>query len=71
MWDRSSVTLVNCRNLKYMNDKFQGSLDVIKGLYGSSTDSHPIIFCWSDLKGGILNLVELFNQVGHLSWHSP
>ena len=44
MWDRSSVTLAKCRNLKYVKDKFQGSLDVIKGLCGSSIDSHPIIF---------------------------
>ena len=42
---------------------------MIKGLCGSSTDSHPIIFRWSNLKGGILNLVELFDQAGHLSWH--
>ena len=33
---------------------------MIKCLYGGSIDSHPIIFCWSNLKGGILNLVELF-----------
>ena len=71
MWDRASVTLVKCRNLKYVKDKFQGSPDMIKGLCGSSTDSHPIIFCWSDLKGGSLNLMELFDQAGHLSWRSP
>ena len=40
-----------------------------RGLCGNSTDSHPIIFRWSNLKGGSLNLVELFDQVGHLSWH--
>ena len=44
MWDNSSVTLAKCRNLKYVKDKFQGSPDVIKGLCGNSTDSHPIIF---------------------------
>ena len=44
---------------------------MIKGLYGSSTDGHPIIFRWSNLKGGSLNLVELFNQAGHLSQHFP
>ena len=35
------------------------------------TDSHPIIFRWASLKGGSLNLVELFDQAGHLRWHSP
>ena len=44
IWDHSSVTLAKCRNLKFVKDKFQGSPDVIKGLCGSSTDSHPIIF---------------------------
>ena len=44
---------------------------MVKGLCGSSTDSHPIIFCWLSLKGGSLNLVELFDQAGHLHWHSP
>ena len=44
MWDRYSITLVKCRNLKFIKDKFQGSPDVIKGLCDSSTDSHPIIF---------------------------
>ena len=71
MWDCSSVTLAKCRNLKFVKDKFQGSPDVIKGLCGSSIDNHPIIFYWANLKGGSLNLVELFNQAGHLSWHSP
>ena len=61
MWDHSSVTLAKCRNLKFVKDKFQGSLDVIKGLCGSSTGSHPIIFRWASLKGGSLNLVELFD----------
>ena len=46
MWDRSSVTLAKCRSLKFVRDKFQESPDVIKGLCGSSTDSHPIIFRW-------------------------
>ena len=54
-----------------MKDKFQGSLNVIKGLCGSLTNNHPIIFCWGSLKGGNLNLVERFDQVGHLRWHSP
>jgi len=71
MWDCSLVTLAKCRNLKYVKDKFQGSLDVIKGLCGSLTNSHPIIFRWASLKGGSLNLVELFNQVRHLRWRSP
>ena len=71
MWDRSSVTMARCRSLKFEKDKFQGSLDLIKGLCGSSTDSHPPIFRWSNLKGGSLNLVGLFNQAGHLSWRSP
>ena len=71
MWDRSSVTLARCRNLKFVKDKFQGSPDVVKGLCGSSTDSHPIIFHWLSLKGGSLNLVELFDQAGHLHWRSP
>ena len=44
-----------------MKDKFQGSPAVIKGLCGSSTDSHPIIFRKTSLKGGGLNLVELFD----------
>ena len=44
MWDRSSVTLAKCRNLKYVKDKFQGSPDMIKGLCGSFIDSHLIIF---------------------------
>ena len=71
MWDRSSVTLARCRNLKFVKDKVQGSPDVVKGLCGSSTNSHPIIFCWLSLKGGSLNLVELFDQAGYLHWHSP
>ena len=61
MWDCSSVTLAKCRNLKYVKDKFQGSPKVIKDLYGSSTDGHPIIFRWSNLKDGNLNPMELFN----------
>ena len=61
MWDRSSVTLARCRNLKFVKEKFQGSPDVVKGLYGSLTNSHPIIFHWLSLKGGSLNLVELFD----------
>ena len=71
MWDCSSVTLAKCRNLKFVKDKFEGSPDVIKGLCGSSTDNHPIIFRWANLKGGSLNLVELFDQAGYLSWRSP
>ena len=71
MWDRSSVTLARCRNLKFVKDKFKGSPDVVKGLCGSSTDSHPIIFRWLSLKGGSLNLVKLFDQIGHLHWCSP
>ena len=71
VWDRSFVTLAKCRSLKFLKDKFQGSLDMIKGLCGSSIDSHPIIFRWANLKGGNLNLVELFDQAEHLSWHSP
>ena len=71
MWDRSSVTLARCRNLKFVKDKFQGSPDMVKSLCGSSTDSHLIIFRWLSLKGGSLNLVELFDQAGHLHWRSP
>ena len=71
MWDRSSVTLAKCRNLKFVKDKFQGSPDVIKSLCGSSTNSHPIILRWASLKGGGLNLIELFDQAGHLRWRSP
>ena len=71
MWYHSSITLARCRNLKFVKDKFQGSPDVVKGLCGSSTDNHPIIFYWLSLKGGSLNLVELFNQAGHLHWRSP
>jgi len=61
MSDRSSVTLAKCKNLKYAKDKFQGSPKVMKDLYGSSTDGHPIIFRWSNLKDGNLNPMELFN----------
>ena len=61
MWDRSLVTLARCRNLKFVKEKFQGSPDVVKGLFVNSTDSHPIIFRWLSLKGGSLNLVELFD----------
>ena len=71
MWDRSSATLAKCRNLKFVKDKFQGSLDRIKGLCGNSTDTFPIIFRWISLKCGGLNLVELFDQAGHLHWRSP
>lgn len=49
-----------------MKDKFQGSPDIIKGLCGSSTDGHPIIFHWANLKGVDTNLIELFDQKGHL-----
>ena len=71
MWDYSSITLAKCRSLKFVKDTFQGFPNVIKRLCGSSTNSHPIIFCWANLKGGNLNFVELFDQAGHLSWHSP
>ena len=71
MWDRSSVTLAKCRNLRFVKDKLQGSPNVIKGLCGSSTDSHPIIFRWASLKSDGLNLIELFDQAGHLRWRSP
>ena len=70
MWNCSSVTLAKCRNLKYVKNKFQGSPDMIKDLCGSYTNSHLIIFHWSNLKGGSLNLVELFDQAGHVSWRS-
>ena len=71
MWDCSFVTLAKCRSLKFLKDKFQQSPDMIKSLCGSSINSHPIIFRWANLKGGNLNLVELFDQAGHFSWHSP
>ena len=71
MWDCSSITLAKCRSLKFVKDKFQGFPDVIKRLCDSSTNSHPIIFRWANLKGGKLNLVELFDQAGHLSWRFP
>lgn len=61
VWDRSFVTLAKCRNLKYVQYNFQESPYVIKGLCGSSTDGHPIIFHWSNLKGGNVNLIELFD----------
>ena len=54
-----------------MKDKFQGSPDIVKGLYGNSTDTFPIIFCWISLKGGGLNLVKLFDQAGNLHWRFP
>ena len=66
MLDRSSAILAKCRNLKFLKDKFQGSPNIIKGLYGNSTDNFPIIFRWISLKGGGLNLVELFDQAGNL-----
>ena len=65
------MTLARCKNLKFVKDKFQGSPDVVKGLCGSSIDNHPIIFRWLSLKGSSLNLVELFDQAGHLHWCSP
>ena len=71
MWDRSAATLAKCRNLKFVKDKFQGSPDIVKGLCGNSTDAFPIIFRWISLKGGGLNLVELFDQAGNLHWRSP
>ena len=71
MWDRSSATLAKCKNLKFVKDKFQGSPDIVKGLCGNSTDTFPIIFRWISLKGGGLNLVELFDQAGNLQWRSP
>ena len=71
MWDHSLVTLAKCRNLKFVKEKVQGFPNVIKGLCGSFTDIHPIIFCWASLKGGGLNLFELFDQAGHLCWYSP
>ena len=58
MWDRSLATLAKCRNLKFVKDKFQGSPDIVKGLYGNSTDTFPIIFCWISLKGGGLDLLS-------------
>ena len=61
MCDRIFVTLAKCRNLKFVKDKFQRYPNVIKGLCGSSIDIHPIIFRWANLKGGSLNLVELFD----------
>lgn len=54
-----------------MKDKFQRSPDIIKGLCGSLIDGHPIIFRWANLKGVDTNLIELFDQKGHLSWCSP
>ena len=71
MWDRSSATLAKCRNLKFVKDKFQGSPDIDKGLCGNSTNTFPIIFRWISLKGGGLNLVELFDQAGNLHKSSP
>ena len=71
MWDHSAATLAKCRNLKFVKDKFQGSPDIVKGLCGNLTDAFPIIFRWISLKGGSLNLVELFDQVGNLQWRFP
>jgi len=67
VWERSQVTLANCRNLKYVKEKFQGSPDVIKGLCGNSTYGHRIIFRWANLKGVDTNLMEMFDKKGHLS----
>ena len=71
MRDRSATTLAKCRNLKFVKDKFQGSPDIVKGLCGNFTDAFSIIFCWISLKGGGLNLVELFDHAGSLYWRSP
>ena len=71
MYSCGTTTLAKYRSLKFIKGKFQGSPDVINGLCGSFTDSHPIIFCWANLKGGSLNLVKLFDQARHLSWRSP
>ena len=71
MWDRSVATLAKCKNMKFVKDKFQGSPDIVKGLCGNLTDTFPIIFRWISLKGGGLNLVELFDQAGNLHWRSP
>ena len=71
VWERSQITWAKGRNMKYVKDKFQGSLDIIKGLCRSSTDGHPIIFLWANLKGLDTNLIELFNPKGHLCWCSP
>ena len=49
-----------------MKEKFQGSPDIVKGLCGNLIDTFPIIFRWISLKGGGLNLVELFDQAGNL-----
>ena len=70
MWDRSSATSDKCMNLKFVKDKFQGSPIIVKGLCGNSTNTFPIIFCWISLKGGGLNLVELFDKAGNLHWRS-
>ena len=43
----------------------------MKGLCGYLTDTFPIIFRWISLKGGGLNLVELFDQARNLRWRSP
>ena len=48
--------------MKFVKDKFQGSLDVVNCLCGSSTNSHPIIFRWLSLKGDSLDLVELLTR---------
>ena len=71
MWDCFSATLAKCRNLKFVKNKFQGSPDIVEGLCGNLTDTFPIIFHWISLKGGGLNLVELFDQAGNLRWRSP
>ena len=71
MWDRSAATLAKCRNLKFVKNKFEGSPNIVKGLCGNLTNAFPIIFRWISLKGGGLNLVELFDQAGNLCWRSP
>ena len=71
MWNCFSATLAKCRNLKFVKNKFQGSPDIVEGLCGNLTDTFPIIFHWISLKGGGLNLVELFDQAGNLRWRSP
>ena len=71
IWDSSVATLAKCRNLKFVKDKILGSPDIVKGLCGYLTDAFPIIFRWISLKGGGLNLVELFDQEGNLHWRSP
>lgn len=44
VWKHYKITLAKSKKLKYIKEKCQGSLDIIKGLCDSLIDEHRIIF---------------------------